>query len=287
VKPIPVVFHLGPLQIHTYGIGLTITFYLAYRYYARRLRDHGYPTEWLTSAFVWIIVASLVGARLVHVLANIGFYEAEPGQILQVWHGGLSSYGGLALGIPVGFLLARRRCPELPSGIAADLLAPVLVGAWAIGRLLGPQLMVAGGGHPTTAWYGMYYAGQVGRRVPVPLLQAAECAVIFVILLAVERRLVRRGARPVGFLAALAVCLWNASRISDEYFFLSYPGHTGAIAVEVGAIALTVIGAAVAGWLWWRDRGHAPPPAEVVGADRTVGATQRSSGEGPAWTSPS
>jgi prolipoprotein diacylglyceryltransferase len=26
VKPIPVSFHIGPLEVHTYGIGLAITF---------------------------------------------------------------------------------------------------------------------------------------------------------------------------------------------------------------------------------------------------------------------
>ena len=46
VKPIPVVFHLGPLQIHTYGVGLAVTFWFAYRYFAKRLRDHGYPDTW-------------------------------------------------------------------------------------------------------------------------------------------------------------------------------------------------------------------------------------------------
>ena len=37
VKPIPVVFHLGPLQVHTYGIGLALTFWFGYRYFAKRL----------------------------------------------------------------------------------------------------------------------------------------------------------------------------------------------------------------------------------------------------------
>src|ERR1039458_531886 len=103
VKPIPVVFHLGPLQIHTYGIGLAITFFVSYRYFARRLRNHGYDDSWLGRAFVWIIVASIIGARAAHVVANwSGFYAHNLGDIFAVWHGGLSSFGGLGFGVPTG-----------------------------------------------------------------------------------------------------------------------------------------------------------------------------------------
>ena len=61
--------------------------------------------------------------------------------------------------------------------------------AWAMGRLLGPQLMVAGGGHPTHQWFGMYYSGQVGRRIPVPLIQATEDFCVYLVLIAIERHL--------------------------------------------------------------------------------------------------
>ena len=163
MKPIPIEFHLGPLQIHTYGIGLAITFWLAYRYFGRRLHAHGYDTKWLGSAFAWIIGASIVGARLVSVVANWGYYSRNPGDIFAVWHGGLSSYGGLLGGVPMGLYLIHRWSKDLRLSVTADIVAPVLALAWAIGRLLGPQLMYSGGGNKTTAWYGMEYAGQIGR----------------------------------------------------------------------------------------------------------------------------
>ena len=48
MKPIPVAFHIGPLEVHTYGIGLAITFWFAYRYFERRLRQQRLPrpTGW-------------------------------------------------------------------------------------------------------------------------------------------------------------------------------------------------------------------------------------------------
>jgi phosphatidylglycerol---prolipoprotein diacylglyceryl transferase len=165
MRPIPIVFHLGPLQIHTYGIGLAITFVFAGWYLQKRFRDAGEPWEWVGAGVVWIVLAALVGARVVHVVANWSFYAHRPGEIALVWHGGLSSFGGLLFGVPVGLLLVHRHVPEMSVARALDLAAPVLAAGWAVGRLLGPQLMIAGGGRRTDAWYGMAYAGSVGRRV--------------------------------------------------------------------------------------------------------------------------
>jgi len=252
MKPIPVSFHLGPLQIHTYGIGLAITFWFGYRYFAKRLRDHGYPTAWFGKAFVWIIVASIVGARAAHVVSNWSFYSKNAGDILAVWHGGLSSYGGLALGVPAGLICAHRWCRELRLTVALDLVAPVLAIAWAVGRLLGPQLMVAGGGPRTTAWYGMAYAGQAGKRIPVPIWQAFECFLIWVIALAVERFVAKRGG-PIGVIVTTVVSLYGLSRFFDEYLWLSH-GTSGDKAVEVTSLVFVAIGLAFAGLLVWRDR---------------------------------
>ncbi len=187
MRPIPVAFHIWFLEVHTYGIGLAITFWFGLRYLERRLRRSGYPWQWVTGMFLWVIVAAIVGARAMHVIANFGYYSNHPGQIVAIWQGGLSSFGGLIAAIPVGIISARRRCPQIPIGRLADLVAPVLIASWSLGRLLGPQLMRAGGGHPTHQWFGMYYADQVGKRLPVPIFQSVEDFAIFSVLLLVER----------------------------------------------------------------------------------------------------
>ena len=79
MKPIPVVFHIGPLQVHTYGIGLALTFWFAFTYFERRLRKNGYPTDWFVSVFLWIILAAVVGARALHVLSNLSYYTPQSG----------------------------------------------------------------------------------------------------------------------------------------------------------------------------------------------------------------
>ena len=258
MKPIPVSFHIGPLVVHTYGIGLAVTFWFAYRYFERRLRQRGYPTEWVTGMFLWVVVTSIVGARVLHVLSNISYYSASPGQIVDIWHGGLSSFGGLLFGVPTGILLTRRRCPQLRAMVALDIVAPVLMAAWGVGRLLGPQLMVAGGGAPTSAWYGMYYAGEAGRRVPVPIIQALDSFAIFAVLLLVEHYAPRR---PTGFVLSGAMALWGLARFFEEHFFLGAQAQVastqsessiGPVLVQVAGLALFAAGVGVMAWLWRR-----------------------------------
>jgi len=270
VKPIPVAFHLGPLPIvvHTYGIGLAVTFWFAYRYFERRLRANGYPTDWFTGVFLWIVLASIVGARLLHVLANLSTYKADPGQIIQVWHGGLSSFGGLLGGVPTGLFLAHRRCPELSPMRALDIVSPVLMAAWGVGRLLGPQLMVAGGGHPTKEWFGMYYAGQVGKRLPVPILQAIDSFLIFGALLLIERYY---RDRPVGFVLAATMALWGLTRFYEERLWLGEIGHLGSVLVQVAGLALFAAGLVVMFILYRRHpRGASPPDARDDTDDGSV-----------------
>lgn len=300
MKPIPVAFHVGPLVVHTYGLGLAVTFWIAYRYFEHRLRTRGYRTDWVLGLFIWSIVAAVVGARVMHVVANLSYYRADPAQILAVWHGGLSSWGGLLFAIPTGIIVIRRRCPELRLGDALDIVAPVLAAAWALGRLLGPQLMVAGGGHPTHQWFGMYYADQPGKRLPVPIFQSLEDLGIFLVLLSVERRVARAAtdawgrlpglpsprpddgatapakgraaamAPPAGVVTGVAMVLWGIERVVDESLWLSYPGHLGAKLVEAAGVALAIAGVIVLARTrrrWRETRPSVPGPTGPVAPD--------------------
>ena len=136
------------------------------------------------------------------------------------------------MAVPTGIILTRRRCPELPLGRALDLVAPVLMAPWAMGRLLGPSSMVAGGGHPTHQWFGLYYAGQAGRRLPVPIFQAPEDFAVFLVLIAIERRLDRwpdgtPPGIPPGDVLGTAMVLWGIERSLDEHLWLGEDGRLG------------------------------------------------------------
>jgi phosphatidylglycerol:prolipoprotein diacylglycerol transferase len=275
MKPIPVDFHLGPLQVHTYGIGLALTFWFGFTYFERRLKRAGYRTDWFVPVFLWIILSAVVGARALHVLTNLSYYTANPGDVFAIWHGGLSSFGGLLFAVPTGIILTRRRCPELSLGRALDLVAPVLMASWAMGRLLGPQLMVAGGGHPTHQFFGMYYAGQVGRRLPVPIFQAMEDFAVFLILIAIERHLERwpdgsrRFGYPPGLVIGTGMILWGIERSLDEHLWLGEDGRLGSDLVQLAGVLLVVSGAVVllrtrTRWREWLQTHHAGDQLETT-----------------------
>ncbi|HET6794132.1 MAG TPA: prolipoprotein diacylglyceryl transferase family protein, partial [Acidimicrobiales bacterium] len=274
MRPIPVVFHLGPLQVHTYGIGLALTFWFALWYMRRKFDAAGLPSEWLNKAFLAVIAAAIVGARAVHVLANLSVYRSDPGEIFTIWHGGLSSFGGLLFGVPVAIWYKRRYLPELPTLAGLDLAAPVLMASWTLGRLLGPQVMIDGGGHPTSAWFGLRYActvGKVGcvngvsvREIPVPVFQAVECLVIWFVLVQIERRTGGAGAevdgsgrRVPGTMVAAFLALWGMARFADEFFWLAVPRLWDA--VEVTGLAMATAGWGTVAWLLARRR-SAPAP---------------------------
>jgi phosphatidylglycerol:prolipoprotein diacylglycerol transferase len=266
MRPIPIDFHIGPLVLHTYGFGLGITFWFAYWYLSRRFHHYGLSTKWLEKSFIWIIIMAVVGARIVHCVANISYYLAHPILVFAVWQGGLSSYGGIAGGLIVALYALHKYNPEISFRTAADVTAPVLLAAWAMGRLLGPQLMFAGGGHPTTAWYGMKYAGEVGYRIPVPVFQSIETIITFLIVLELSR-VYPKWKMPALSVAVSAYGIWSIGRFFDEYLWLAVPRVWDA--VEVFAL-ISLAASIVIMVLLLRRRGKdenlviTPKPLEVA-----------------------
>ncbi len=235
----PTSFHLGPLVFHTYGFGLAIAAYVAFVYARRRLRRAQVNIEPFTRFTVWLLVSGLVGGRLANIATNWRYYSGHPGRWIAVWQGGLASFGGIALALVVGLVLQRRWWPQTRLTKFTDALVPALIAGWALGRVLGPQFMVDGGGHLTNQWFGIHYAGEVGKRVPVPLLQGAEDALLWLALLGVERT---RLKSTVGVITALGMIVWGLVRALDERLLLGQESHSGSIGVQLAGLALALAG---------------------------------------------
>ena len=247
---VPTSVHLGPFDFHLYGLGLAIAAYVAYLYAERRLRRHGIDPTPFARYTAALLVAGLLGARLANIATNWSYYSGHPARWIAVWQGGLASFGGIALALPVGIWLQRRWWPATRLAAFTDALIPALVAGWALGRVLGPQFMVNGGGHATTSWIGIHYAGQVGKRVPVPLIQGAEDALLWLALLALESRW---RSRAVGSLSGVAMIVWGLVRAYDERWLLGEESHSGSIGVQVAGLALALAGAVT---LWRSQRRH-------------------------------
>jgi phosphatidylglycerol:prolipoprotein diacylglycerol transferase len=242
VSGVPTSFHLGPLVFHTYGFGLAIAAYVCYLYARRRLSRADFDVAPFGKFAFALIVTGLVGARLANVATNWGYYADHPARWIAVWQGGLASFGGIGLALPVGLYLQRRWWPGSSLAGFTDALVPALIAGWALGRVLGPQFMVNGGGHLTHQWFGLHYAGQVGKRVPVPLIQGAEDGLLWLALLAVEHRRVQR---PSGVITGVALIVWGVVRALDERLLLGQESHSGSLGVQVAGLVLAFAGVVV------------------------------------------
>jgi phosphatidylglycerol---prolipoprotein diacylglyceryl transferase len=119
----PVVFHLGPFPVRSYGIALAVSFLLGCGLALRRARARGVSEDLMFGLFFWIIAAAIVGARAHFVLAHPADFP-NPADAFRLWDGGLTLYGGLVAALLASwFYLARHRVAFLP---VADICAPSL-----------------------------------------------------------------------------------------------------------------------------------------------------------------
>ncbi len=104
----PEIFHSGPLSIRWYGLLFATGFLLGYYIGERMFRSEGVSQKWIDSLFFYLIIATVIGARLGHVFFyGWDYYSQHPGEIIKIWHGGLASHGGV-IGILVAIYIYSR-----------------------------------------------------------------------------------------------------------------------------------------------------------------------------------
>ena len=126
--------HLGPVPINWYGLTMAIGFLVGIYLVWRWAPKYKVPRGKLEGLFVWIILGSVIGARIYYVVQNdLNSYLREPWKILAVWEGGLAFFGGLFGATLAAYLYARRQ--QLAFSRVADLFAPAIPIGAAIGRI--------------------------------------------------------------------------------------------------------------------------------------------------------
>ena len=125
---------LGPLPIRWFGILVVLGFLAAAKVASMRNERMKLLTgeESFDLAF-WVLLAGLVGARLLHVIQRSEEYAGRPLEMLKIWDGGLVWYGGaIASTLYAWYWLARRK-KDLWA--ASDSLALAVPLGHAIGRI--------------------------------------------------------------------------------------------------------------------------------------------------------
>jgi phosphatidylglycerol:prolipoprotein diacylglycerol transferase len=130
-----VLFDLGFIQIHSYGvlagIGLLFAFFVV-----KHLNDvkQNFTSDELFDIIFYAFLGGIIGARLFYVLFyNLEFYLQNSLQIFAIHKGGLSVHGGILGGSIATLIYARRKYYFFLD--LADVLAPSLALALAVGRI--------------------------------------------------------------------------------------------------------------------------------------------------------
>ena len=124
---------IGPFTLHTYGVLLAIAFLAGLWVASRQAKKAGLDSTRITDMAVWVLIAGLLGAKLLLVAVDWRYFTSNPGELFMLFKSGGVFYGGLLGGILVAWWYVRRY--ELPGWQVADVLAPGVVIGQAIGRL--------------------------------------------------------------------------------------------------------------------------------------------------------
>ncbi|HJE19829.1 MAG TPA: prolipoprotein diacylglyceryl transferase [Aliicoccus persicus] len=134
IQPLdPVAFSLGPLDIHWYGILIAGGMFLAYLLANYEANRKGLPEGTFVDLMFYIIIASLIGARLYYVLFNFEYYVSNPMNIIRVDQGGMAIHGGLIGGFLAGLIYSRVKGYSFMQ--IADIAAPSILLGQIIGRI--------------------------------------------------------------------------------------------------------------------------------------------------------
>lgn len=151
----------GFITVRWYGLMFAIGFLVGYEIMSRIFKHEGAPEKWVGSLFFYVVIATIVGARLGHVF----FYEWDHYKhnlidIVKVWEGGLASHGG-TLGIILAMIAYSSFVVKKPLLWTLDRLAvPIgLVAALIrMGNLFNHEIY----GGPTSLPWGFRFIDNVG-----------------------------------------------------------------------------------------------------------------------------
>jgi prolipoprotein diacylglyceryl transferase len=234
-------------------------FVLAYVYLSKVFPKEGRPKGELDELLIYVVVGTIVGARLGHCL----FYEPmryleNPIEILFVWKGGLASHGG-ALGILTSIWLFSRRKNTRSFLWLTDrvcLTVPLAGACVRLGNFMNSEIV----GKPTESAFGIIF-DRVDKlpRHPTQLYEAAIYLVIFFITDAVYRR--KRERTPEGMILGLMLVLLFTARFFVEFLKENQVDFESALPVNMGQL-LSV--PAVAAGLWMLVRSLKAPQGPMM-----------------------
>lgn len=203
--PSTVLFKIGSFGIHYYSLMFVIAFALGYRIMRKMYEKEGVSIELLDPMLTYVILSTLLGARLGHVFFyDWAYYQNHLMEILLpiatngdggysfVGFRGLASHGA-AIGILLGIILYQRSYPYKPLMWILDrLIIPTTLGAGfvRIGNFFNSEIV----GNYTGNNFGVVFLnrGESLARHPAQLYEAIGYFALFFLLRYIYRYLPNR-----------------------------------------------------------------------------------------------
>jgi phosphatidylglycerol---prolipoprotein diacylglyceryl transferase len=248
----PIVFSLGPVAVRWYGLMYVIAFIAVIVLGKKRVRQglgRDITAKDVDDMLIYGVLGVILGGRLGYVLFyKPQYYLEHPGEILQVWAGGMSFHGGfigVMLGIALFCWVKKKRWIT-----TMDFLAPLVppgLAAGRIGNFINGELP----GRPTSLPWGMWFPQhdrEALARHPSQLYQfALEGVLLFILLWWFSSKPRPAGAVSGAFLIGYGFFRFVAEfgRQPDEYLGLL------AIGLSMGQwLSLPMIAAGIAMMAW-------------------------------------
>ena len=190
-----VFLHIGPITIYWYSLLIMISVLIGLYFSSRDSEKNGLTKKFMSDFSFYLIIISILGARLYYVIFNFSVFKNNLLDIFKVWEGGLAIYGGVIAGIIFTIYYSKKK--DKNPLLVLDTLAPYLILGQAIGRWGNFFNSEAHGGVTTLAHLkelhipkfiinGMYINGKY--YIPTFFYESVWCLLGFLLLLIIKRK---------------------------------------------------------------------------------------------------
>ncbi|MBE9067513.1 prolipoprotein diacylglyceryl transferase [Leptolyngbya cf. ectocarpi LEGE 11479] len=131
----PTIVEFGPFALRWYGLLMATAVITGSWFATKEIERRGKNPEDFWDMLIWVLIPAFIGARLYYVFvqsSDTAYYLQNPGQILQIWGGGIHIFGAFIFGGIALWLFTKIR--RLPTLLYLDAAAVGLPIAQAIGR---------------------------------------------------------------------------------------------------------------------------------------------------------
>ena len=108
-------FLKNPVTIRWYGVIIAFGLTLAVLFGGRMAYKWKIDIYKMIDILIYGALGGIIGARLYYVAFEWDYYAVHPGEIFQIWNGGLAIYGGLIAGLLCAFIVCRVEKINIPN----------------------------------------------------------------------------------------------------------------------------------------------------------------------------